>query len=542
VTGRPSGIRRHVWYKDGVTPAGPSALPRDLYVVSDLHLGRGRRAETRRWARLECFLYDEDFLAFCRWIRGDAEGPAPAALVLNGDVFDFLRIEPDPEPGARGAEKRFGPPPTPEVAARMVEDIVAGHPLFVTALAEVLAAGHEVIFLPGNHDLEVQSAPVQHVIRRAVEAALDALHAPLGAAGRLSFEPWFLHEPGRIWIEHGCQYDPENAFRYPLRVRVPPALARAVAEGDQPLGNFFQRYLYNAFGSITFIVPSGRANYRYFRWLLANEPRLLVRVLFDHGRFVWQLLRRLARLPVEGWREVADAAHQAELEVLAVGSGLGSRLRDVDALKAAGADAVRAASGIARQAAKLGLGALAAALLALGVFAASSAAIDTIQGGVGLRALLLLLLYLFFAALTGVGLVAAALRIPGEETPKPLRRAAARIARQVGVPLVTFGHSHDEQVMSFEAGDRREKKRGWYFNTGTWIAVFTHDVLLPRERVQYTFLRVRGLDAELLHFSPGRGRALAVVLLEEDDDRGPRAEPEGAPANGAAPVRRNDAA
>jgi hypothetical protein len=80
------------------------------------------------------------------------------------------------------------------------------------------------------------------------------------------------------------------------------------------------------------------------------------------------------------------------------------------------------------------------------------------------------------------------------------------------VPLVTFGHSHEEVVEPLE----RPAGPGWYFNTGTWIAVFTHDVLVPRDRVQLTFLRVRGADAELLHFSPGRDAALPVVLLEED--------------------------
>jgi len=43
---------------------------------------------------------------------------------------------------------------------------------------------------------------------------------------------------------------------------------------------------------------------------------------------------------------------------------------------------------------------------------------------------------------------------------------------------------------------------------------------MPRERVQQTFLRVRGGDAELLRFSPGRDAAMPVVLLEEDEREG----------------------
>lgn len=487
-----------------------TAPPRDLYVVSDLHLGRGRRPGSRRWARLETFLYDDDFLAFCRWLLRDAHGRA--ALVLNGDVFDFLRIEPEPAPGARGAERRFGPPPTPEVAAAMAQDILAGHPRFLDGLCEVLAAGHEVVLLPGNHDLEAQSDEVRAVIRRAVEARLAALEAPPGAAARLRFEAWFLHEPGRIWIEHGCQYDPENAFRWHLRRGLSRQAAAAAAEGDLPLGNFFQRYLYNAFGSITFIVPSTRANYRYFRWLLANEPRLLLRVTLGHARFLVQLLRRLARLPVAGWREEAAAAHAAELEALGRASGLGAVLAEVDGLKAVGADAVQAASGMLRQAVKLGLGAAAAAVLALAVFSAASVAIGALETGVGWKALLSLLLYLVFGVVAAVGLVAAALRMPRDLPPRHLRDAAARVAALVDVPLVAFGHSHEEVVEPLD----RPAGPGWYFNTGTWIAVFTHDVLVPRDRVQLTFLRVRGADAELLHFSPGRDAALPVVLLEED--------------------------
>jgi UDP-2,3-diacylglucosamine pyrophosphatase LpxH len=490
---------------------------RDVVVVSDRHLGRGRRPTTKRWHRLETFLYDEDFRAFCRWLcREQAARGAPLALVLNGDTFDFLRIEPDPAPGARGPSRRFGPPPTGEGAARMAADILAGHPAFVDGLAEVLEAGHEVILLPGNHDLELQLDPVQAEVRRAVEARL-AVRGAAGALSRLRFEPWFVHEPGRLWIEHGCQYDPENAFRFPLRRGLDrpgasAAAAEEVARRDMPLGNFFQKYLYNAFGHITFIVPSSRANYRYLRWLVANRPRLLLRVLWSHAPFLVQFLRRLARSADLGWQEAALAAHQAELSRLAAASGLGERLRRIDAMKFVGADAARAAAGILRQAAKLVIGTGLATLLALAVIAAASAAIDALQFGAGWKALLSLVLYLLAGAGGAAGLVAAALRMPTDEPARPLHGAAERIAELLDVSIVTFGHTHDEVVSPLA----RPGGRAWYFNTGTWIAVFTHDVLVPRARVQFTFLRVQDDEAELFHWSPQRDRALPVILLEED--------------------------
>src|SRR5437868_1490796 len=81
---------------------------------------------------------------------------------------------------------------------------------FIAALAIVLAAGHEVVLLPGNHDIEIQWPPVRRQIERAVLCRVRervASEAEVTAAGaRLKFPPWFWYEPGRVWIEHGCQY------------------------------------------------------------------------------------------------------------------------------------------------------------------------------------------------------------------------------------------------------------------------------------------------------------------------------------------------
>jgi hypothetical protein len=175
-----------------------------------------------------------------------------------------------------------------------------------------------------------------------------------------------------------------------------------------------------------------------------------------------------------------------------------------------------------RQAMKLAAGAVGSAILALALLTAASHAIEALTLGFGWKALLSLVLYLAFGALSASALVAAAMRVPADEPPRPLRAAAERIAELLDVPIVTFGHTHDEVVSSIA----RATGCGWYFNTGTWLAVFTHDILVPRERVQYTFLRVRGSEAELLQWSPGRGREMPVVLLEEGPATGPVRRPE----------------
>jgi len=197
----------------------------DIVVVSDLHLGRGKNPETGRYHQLEAFFYDDDFDRFCRWVCGQAEDrKTDVKLVLNGDVFDLLLIEPPPRRGSSTPERRFGPVMTPATAVETVKSILVGHPCFVRAVAHVLAAGYQVVVLPGNHDRETQWPPVQDAIRDAIRSVLSGDHGEAKAETairNLIFQPWFYYEPGRIWIEHGCQYDHENSFEYQLRSSVP---------------------------------------------------------------------------------------------------------------------------------------------------------------------------------------------------------------------------------------------------------------------------------------------------------------------------------
>lgn len=488
----------------------------DIIVVSDLHLGRGKNAETGRYHRLEAFFFDDDFYAFCRWLcRESAERKVEVKLVLNGDTFDLLRIDFDRREGANARERRFGPTITPERAAATVSEILAGHPGFVAGLAHVLTAGHPVVILPGNHDLELQWAPVQDAVRdaiaREVRAGGDEAAAE-SAIRELTFEPWFHYEPGRIWIEHGCQYDKDNSFQFFLRsdiVDKPTAIDSL--ERDMPVGTFFQRYLYNFFGSITFIVPSSRANSRYFRWLLINRPRLLAKVTISHFPFFLQVLRRIAKAG-GNTTELADA-HSRELDRLASAGDLDGPLQKIDQLKAAHGSTARVARGLLSDMLKIGGLAVLLALLVAGLWFAGFQAINQFDVGVTLKAILFVVLnFVFLLTLTG-GIGYTLLRPPNAPPSRPGRSAASRISALLDVPIVTMGHSHDEVVFRLR---RDGHAGGWFYNTGTWVAVFTHDELLPRERVQYTFLRVRGNSAELMHYSPGRNDAVPVILIDDD--------------------------
>jgi hypothetical protein len=297
-----------------------------------------------------------------------------------------------------------------------------------------------------------------------------------------------------------------------------------------PLGTFFQRYLYNGFGHMTFIVPSTRANYRYFKWLLINQPRLLANVILSNGMFFLKFLRRLSVSASASRHELA-AMHAEELGALAASSGVGEPLVQIDGFKKVRGDLKHAARDVGRGLLKLVAASALVPLFTVMLWFAGFQLIQELRLGFGFAAplLLVLTLVLLFALVMGLGYL---LRSPPAVSTRPMEDAAQKISSLLDVPLVTFGHSHDEVILRL----RRRSPKGeaprasWYYNTGTWIAVFTHDVLIPRERVQFTFLRVRGIVGELMHWSPGRGEPQGVILLHEDAWDQPPVKPEARPA------------
>ncbi len=501
--------------------------PHDLIIVSDLHIGRGKNPATGRYFELETFFYDADFHAFCEYLCDDAlRRGRPFKLILNGDAFDLLRVdkvEAEAEAATR-RERRYGPAMTTKQAAAVIREILIGHPEFLEGLARILRSGYEVIFLPGNHDHEIQWPTVHNEIRsalldRAVADAEAEDETASAAAIResadalLSFRPWFYYEPDRVWIEHGCQYDPENAFRYNLRTTLSEDEETALIayEEDMPLGNFFQRYLYNAFGHITFIVPSTRANLRYFRWLLVHQPGLIGRAVASHGRFWWQVARRLTTTSNKA-REQLHNHHEDELRELADESGLADDLRAIDELKTVRGDITTTIRALGWQILRDFAAALIIGLSVAGLWFAGFHAIGQISGGFVIKASLFILLDFVFLIVAIGALGYTLFRPSAEPAARPLRKAAEAIGRRLKVPLVCFGHTHEEVLWRLKSVTSRPS---WYLNSGTWIAVFTHDVFLPRDRIQYTFLKVEGDTGSVLHWSPGRGKALPVILLDE---------------------------
>src|SRR5262245_54174428 len=126
-------------------------------VVSDLHLGTGvRRGEINPF---EDFRHDDEFAELLA--HHDAEaGDGELELIMNGDIFDLLKVK---------IGGRWPAEITDEVATEKLRQCLDGHPRFVRALRDFLRKkGRRIVFLPGNHDLDMVMAGPQELFRRYV--------------------------------------------------------------------------------------------------------------------------------------------------------------------------------------------------------------------------------------------------------------------------------------------------------------------------------------------------------------------------------------
>jgi Calcineurin-like phosphoesterase len=145
-------------------------LEQPLVVVGDVHLSHGPRGETGR--------------ALARLVTGH-QG---AEILLNGDIFNLSLDGPERDP---------------------LESLLAmlqSEPELKNALRTHLTGAGRLTLLPGNHD----AAAADPALRARLLSWLE-----LADGVRLACSPWFERR-GKIHIEHGHAYDPDNAPTHPL--------------------------------------------------------------------------------------------------------------------------------------------------------------------------------------------------------------------------------------------------------------------------------------------------------------------------------------
>ncbi len=187
---------------------------RTAYIVSDLHLGgSGPNSEGERG-----FQICTQTAALSDFIFRLAAQPAhsPVELVINGDFVDFLA---EPTKDSRSGEPSWVPLREDEAVAQQLLETVIGRSQDVfAALRRLVAQGHTLTVLLGNHDIELAYPAVRKVLGRQ-------LGIPDQSALRFLYDGE-AYSIGNALIEHGNRYDGWNAIDYDALRRVCSLLSR----------------------------------------------------------------------------------------------------------------------------------------------------------------------------------------------------------------------------------------------------------------------------------------------------------------------------
>lgn len=505
-------------------PAG-SPLPPDYLVVSDLHMGEGRKDDPPRFSPMEEFFYDEAFARLLQHLRARyQEDPTRLVLVINGDAFDFLTMTRIPAPETavahgfevRPAERRFGLNPTPKKSVYGLDQIVAGHPIVIEALARFVAAGFRVEILRGNHDLElyydlVQQRLIEHLTRA------PGGPSPEEAAARVRFHQWFLLEPGRLYIEHGNQYEASNSIRYPLR----PVLPRRQRRGendevlDYPLGSIFVRYFYNSVHRINPYRPKLVSFEQYLDFLRSYNLLDLLRIARDHYPFFIRTLRPSTTAGSTGPSKEDDAQQTEDFRQAGQTSDLPELHQRLNQIKVHPASASKLAlvQAMTRPILKrvawfaaTAFGALYVWLLIFGLIQSTPWLVENVFVKAVLMALLALTTLAVLIWL--VNYLGRRLRRQRDPTAEMMVDRADRIARMTGVKLVLMGHTHLVDARKVADG------QATYANSGTWVSVNNPWERIDQDARRFTLLLVQGDRVQVSRWNDNAGRIEPVPMFD----------------------------
>ena len=311
-----------------VSPSPEELARYDLLIVSDLHLTLTLDDEDGATDRV--------LAAFLDHYREHRNRGRTWRLLLAGDVFEFvypdmrLFVDRHPGPDAPEAAEQAGFLSlwsVQAVAWRLRVTMRERAPVFA-ALLRFVAAGHRVEILKGNHDVELQWARVQRAffdgLEELAQEDLDQDRATLEE--RIRFLNWFWYEPGRVYVEHGNQYDEFNS----LPNFLDPALVTDPDRSFSPMGSRLTTYMTNAFVDYkprpeagAFMEYLEETGQKWSRKYIGRSLRVLHHSLLGSGLF-----------SEEGWQ--AGSGRQDEgLQQIGLQSGLPAEtLSELQALQA----------------------------------------------------------------------------------------------------------------------------------------------------------------------------------------------------------------
>jgi len=266
------------------------AACKQVLVVSDLHLGSGREPDTGRYRPRENFFADDAFRRFLEYHAEDDAGPG--LLVPNGDIIDFVRVVGVPRTDEEFAdwcqdlddlgyqkdrgdlqksvkdlqksvncvERLFGLRTSEHKSVWRVRRVIQGHSEFFRSLGWWLEEGGRIVFVKGNHDLELEWPLVRETIRQSIARTACGP----GVVDRLGFSARSVRIEN-LYIEHGHRFDPATAvYGRPF--------TRDGREIRLPLAAVVSRYLINKLEEIEPFLNNVKPIERALRTIVLRHP------------------------------------------------------------------------------------------------------------------------------------------------------------------------------------------------------------------------------------------------------------------------------
>ena len=246
-------------------------------VFSDHHLSDAEPPHPKNplWKRFKRKRYfmDEMIRSLLSQIQSEVPNET-IELVLNGDVFDFDSVTKIPKSASFNVnwlEQKRGLLSEEQKSTYKINVILEDHSIFVQALKDFIEAGNHVVFVIGNHDVELHWPSVQQSI-------LDALHLSQEDQNRVRFCEWFYVSNGDTLIEHSNQYDPYCLCSNPIHPLIKKGHKLLVR---LPFGNLAGKFMMNGMGLMnphvesSFIKPFREYVVFFLKYIMRTQPLIL---------------------------------------------------------------------------------------------------------------------------------------------------------------------------------------------------------------------------------------------------------------------------
>ncbi|MBV70587.1 MAG: hypothetical protein CMH52_04485 [Myxococcales bacterium] len=432
----------------------------NLLLCSDLHLGGTLRGEdiftapgeSLPFAALKrAVRHDKSVEKFLDYHRDntatDESGTLrPWRLILNGDIFDFLHIDVMPtgdqavEPSED--EELYGLSFAENRSCWKMGVICSIHRRTVRALARFVDAGHECVFILGNHDVDLWFDKVRNALLDAMELVSSD---PVKIRERVQFEPWFYFEKSRVYVEHGHRFDPYNTFPDPLQ----PIVVTDERQLAPTFGHFSLRYFCNRVRSFPIYDMDKNPIAKIVNWIVKRPKKEVFMAFVYWLSFMWRYIKANVLIRRSADQRRGSLRQQRRDKLRRVAESKGLTLKDVLALD--GLKRRHVGASFARLAQSMQLDLIALFTVAVAAIIAIIAAADGWNATVAT---------LILMSLVGVIWYRLNRTRPIVDVQPMLGKMARKIGRITGAKVVVFGHTHKAAI----------EKRGatQWFNPGSW--------------------------------------------------------------------------